>query len=69
MVGFYMVQTGTSFFTVISPTSKVLGWHACRGWRFTSPPPPLNTEAALTDVNSRERQVKVCSCLLFELCI
>ena len=51
--------------SVTSPTSRALGWHACRGWHFTSPPPPLNTEVAVTDVKSRERQVKVCSCLSF----
>lgn len=39
---------------VSSPTSRVLGWHACRGWHFTSLPPPLSAEAAMTDVNSRD---------------
>lgn len=40
------------------------GWHACRGcWHLTSPPPPpLSTEAVTTDVNSKETQVKICSC-------
>lgn len=43
----------------------MLGWHACRDWHFTSPP-LLCAEAAVTDVNSRERQVKVCSCWSLE---
>lgn len=60
-----MVQSGTSCFTVISPASRVRGWHACRGWHFTSLPPLLNTEAIVTDVNSRETGEGL---QLFELC-
>lgn len=64
-VAFYLVQTGTSSFTATSSTCRAWGWHACRGWHSISPPPLLSTEAAVTDVNSEERQVKVCSCLSF----